>query len=298
MHDGGLQLCQLRIWQLRIWTDVADGVDPGTQPATILAAANAQVSFDTLVWDPERATISACCTATVHPDNADWMSKVLATAAALQNAAAHSVAHTLAAACGGRPAQSDHPSSGQRPAMDDMLNLPAGVILPTGARPSQYAGPCAALDAFFAEYAHLHWFGSSDATGATLQVPYTSDTPAVFLPAGAVTQRPETALVQVFTNVAHPKFGNGALVITRLPVSPGTERAAMLANELNLAEFRGDVHAPPLLGAWCPDFLSEGADGLTFCNFLPNLLADDTILKNWMLQQRIRSLWAREILDR
>jgi hypothetical protein len=290
----GLDVCVVRIW-----TEVVRDVDPASNPAWVLGQVNYQVTLNALVWDPATATISECCTATVHRDNAGWMSKILATAAVLQNTAAHSRAHSLAEACGGQPAESHHPTSGVRGQMDDMLNVPAEVIMPMGKEPSKFIGePCSSLGAFFAEFAgDRHWFGTADATGATLEVPFTGATPAGFLPANWPDVRPQTTLTQVFPEAPHPEFGNGALVITRLPVSPGAEQAIVLANELNRADFAADHTAPPLLGAWCPDVLSEDGNELAFCSFLPNLLALPDILKNWMLHQSTRALFARDFLN-
>ena len=277
VHDDGLDLCTVRIW-----TDVVVDVDPASDPAAILTQLNYQTTLNALVWNPLDAAISECCTVTVHQDNADWMSKVLATAAVLQSAGAHNRAQALAQACGGRPAQTQHPGSGIRPSMDEILNVPAAVIAPMGQEPSKFVGePCLSIEPFLVELSSVKgWFGTVDAAGATVEVPF----------GGA------TALVQVITDAPHPAAGNGALVITRLPLSPGTEQAVVLANDLNRAEADGGLTAPPLLGSWCPDFLSKDGNGLAFCTFLPNLLAGPHILKNWVLYQSTRAAWSREFL--
>lgn len=293
VHSAGLDLCVLRIW-----TDVAHNVDPATNPAAILAQINTQSTLNALVWNPRAATIAECCTVTVHQDNAGWISKVLATAAILQNASAYARAQPLAQALRAVPSMSNHPTSGQRPNADDMLHMPAQVVVPTGAEPSKFVGPISGeLSGFLAEYGdRLQWFGNADETGATIEVPFTGSRPLAFQKPGAPDTRLETALVQVITGQPHPEAGNGALIVTRLPMSPGPERAPTLANELNLAEAAGDVNAAPLLGAWCPDFLSENGNGLAFCSFIPNLLAQPGILNNWVLYQRTRSLFARQFL--
>ena len=169
-HDRGLDLCVVRIW-----TEVVRHVDVDSHPAAVLAQLNNQTTLSALVWDPQTATISDCCTVTVHQDNANWMNKILATAAALQNTAAHSRAHPLARACGGEPAQSEHPGSGLRPEMDDILNVAAEVIAPMGREPSRFAGDfCTEIEPFLVEHAgNKRWFGTVDATGATAEVPFT-----------------------------------------------------------------------------------------------------------------------------
>lgn len=292
-HRDGLDLCTLRIW-----TDVVRDVDPGTNPESLLAQVNFQTTLNALIWDPESATIAECCTVTVHQDNANWLSKVLATAAILQNTSAHSRAHGIARACNGVPAATNHPTSGTRSEMDDILNVPAQVIVPAGAEPSKFTGAlCNNIAGFLAHYSgQMEWFGTADDTGATVEVPFSGTRPLMFQDPNATDTRSETTLVQIFTDQPHPEAGHGALLVSRLPISPGTEQALVLANQLNRAEFRGDLTTAPLLGSWCPDFLSEEGNGLAFCSFIPNLLAQPGILNNWILYQRTRSLYARDFL--
>ncbi|QFS89939.1 hypothetical protein FIV07_04220 [Mycobacterium sp. THAF192] len=155
VHDGGLDLCVVRIW-----TEVVRNVDADSNPAAVLAQLNNRTTLSALVWNPQAATISDCCAVTVHQDNANWMNKILATAAALQNTAAHSRAHPLARACGGEPAETQHPGSGPRPEMDDILNVAIEVIEPFGRELSRFAGrACTEIEPFLVEHAgNNHWF--------------------------------------------------------------------------------------------------------------------------------------------
>lgn len=106
---------------------------------------------------------------------------------------------------------------------------------------------------------------------------------------------PETSVVQLFADVAHPEFGSGVLTLLRLPVNPEPRRVATLANELNSAEAHGDSGAP-LLGAWCPDPSDEDGKTLSFCSFLPNILAGPGMLENQILYQAARSKFAAQHL--
>lgn len=294
VHDRGLDLCVLRMW-----TEVVRNVDSDSNPAAVLAQLNNQTTLSALVWDPQTATISDCCAVTVHQDNANWMSKILATAAALQNTAAHSRAHPLARACGGEPAETQHPDSGTRPEMDDILNVATEVVAPFGREPSRFAGAfCTEIEPFLVQHAGTKsWFGTVDATGATVEVPFTGSRPMMFQDPKAAGTQLETALVRVFTDVPHPEAGNGALVVTQLPLSPGPEQAVVLSNQLNLAESAGGLTTAPLFGAWSPDMFSEDGNGLAYSSFIPNLLAQPMILNNWLLYQSTRALWAREFLS-
>lgn len=294
VHDRGLDLCSLHIR-----TDVVRDVDPNSNPAAVLAQLNRGATLNALVWDPSDATISARCTVTVHQDIAGWIYYILATAAILQNDLAHSYTVRLAKACGGTPAGSNHPTHGVRNEPNSSMDIPRRLIIPAGAEPSKFVGAqCAGIEGFLTEHAETKgWFGNADAEGATVEVPYTGHRPAMFQDRSSPETRLETALVQVFTDIPHPEFGNGALVVTRLPVSPGADRAVGLANDLNLAESVGGYYIPPLFGAWIPDPFSEGNNGLAFSSFLPNFLAAGGILNNWMGYQATRAQFARGFLD-
>lgn len=290
-----LQSGELDVYIVRIWTEVANDVRAETNPAAMLGHLNRMAQMSALVWDGNARKIFECCTAVVHRENAGWLSKVLSTAAVLQNTAAHSRAHGIANACGGMPAASNHPTNGQRSEMDDILNVPEQVIAAMGAEPSRYTGALA--EALGATVASMGWVGNSDATGVVYEIPFTGDRPLFLQAAQASDTVLETALVQIFTDQPHPEAGNGALMVVRLPVSPNPDEAVFLANELNLAESRGDWSAP-LLGAWCPDAMSDDGRGLAFSCFLPNLLARPGLLENQVVYQGGRVRFALEQLAR
>ncbi|MBS9535489.1 hypothetical protein KIH27_18035 [Mycobacterium sp. M1] len=261
---------------VRIWTEVLRDVDPGTDPARVLGTINMQATLNALVWDPQTAMISEHCATNIHDEIFGWMSKVLATAMVLQNTSAHGRADGLAALCGGVPATSDHPSSGERPDMDEMLGVPANVVAREGAAPSRFAGPqMAHMQKFLA---HMGLPGSADTAGVTFEVPFTAD-------------RPETALVQLFSDVAHPEAGSGLFTLTLLPVRVEPDQMAALANELNAAEAQGESQTP-LLGAWCPDPNSETT--LAFCSFVPNLLSRLMLVENVIAYAASRVRFATE----
>lgn len=292
VHDRGLDLCNLTVR-----TDVVRDVDPATNPPAVLASLNSQSSINALVWDPADATISVRCVTTVHQDIAGWIYYVLSIAAILQNELARSHVVGLANACGGVPAGSNHPTHGDRDAPNTSMSVPARMIIPAGGEPSKFIGAaCEGLEQFLVQLADVKgWYGNVDAHGATVEVPYSGVRPAMFQDRASADARLETALVRIFTDVPHPEFGNGALLVTQLPISPGLEHAAGLANSLNLAESAGGYDVPPLFGAWVPDPFSEG-NGLAFNSFLPNFLAMGGILNNWMVYQATRAQFARRVL--
>lgn len=260
------------ICSVRIWTEVVRDVDPETDPAAVLGEVNRLAHLSALVWDPEEATIAECCTAVVHDEIFGWLSKVLATAAVLQNTAAHSRAHALARATGGVPAASNHPSTGERPAMDDVLNVPEQLVASEGTKPSQFVGQhFARVEDFLRQH---RFVGSVEADGLTCEVPFAGQLPSAAVSEDAQLQ---TSLVQMFTDAPHPEAGNGLLCLLQLPLNADPKSIRELANRLNLMESRGDT-GTLLLGAWCPD--PSAATTLAFCSFVPNLIAKWILVEN------------------
>jgi hypothetical protein len=274
---------------VQIWTEVVHEVDTTVHPARVVGAMNSRATLNALVCDGATATVAECCTAQVHEEIFDWMSKVLATAAVLQNTAAHSRAHSLARACGGVPAATTHPASGERPEMDDLLNVPE-VIANEGDSPSRFEGaPMERVGGFLER---MEFLGSAEPTRLTCQVPFTARAPsAVAAEAG----QPQTSLVQIFADAPHPEVGNGALIVMRLPLSAEPDWVAFQANELNAAEVQGDSQNQ-FLGAWCPDPNNETT--LAFCSFVPNALARWVAMEHMVSYQGGRSRFAAERLAR
>ena len=257
VQSQGLIVCMVRVW-----TDMVKDVDPASGPATILGPFNAQTNLTATVWDSDTATISECCTAVVHDEIFGWISKVLATAAVLQNASATNRARGFAEMTGGTPAASNHPLNGQRPDMDDILGVPQ-VIVQEGQQPSRFTG--AKMDGVGRFLVDMNFLGSADATGLTCEVPFYSNAPAISLSSerGDTLQ---TSLVQVLTDVPHPEAGNGVLTLMRLPVAPAPEAVGSIANQLNLVTSQG-ASMSHLLGAWCPDPEDPAGKTVAFCSF-------------------------------
>lgn len=287
VESRGLIVCTVRIW-----TDLVSEVDPKTEPGGVLAPFNAQTTLNALVWNTGAATITECCTAVVHEENLGWLSKVLATAAILQNASATNRARGFAEMTGGVPAASNHPSSGQRPDMDDILDVPQ-VVVHEGQQPSRFTGAKMAGAGDF--LVDMNLLGSADATGLTCEVPFVGKAPAMSLSSerGDTLQ---TSLVQVFTDVPHPEAGNGVLTIMQLPISFQPNAIGAIANDLNVAEAQGSS-LTQLLGAWCPDPSDPSGETVAFCTFVPNMLARWVRIENLVLSAGMHSGFAASYLD-
>src|SRR5262245_40084631 len=90
-HDDEYQLSRIRIV-----IEVVNSVDPKGHPAQIAAMANMQADLSAVIWNDTDRSIVEACTGIVHQENVGWLSRLLSTAAIMQNTAAHSRAHALA----------------------------------------------------------------------------------------------------------------------------------------------------------------------------------------------------------
>ncbi|PQM53313.1 hypothetical protein C5U48_05420 [Mycolicibacter virginiensis] len=285
------------ICAVRIWTDVAKDVAATSDPARIIGAFNMHQTLSAYVWDQWEGTITERCTAFVHKDNFDQVANLLATAAVLQNSSAHTRAHTIAEMCGGAPDSTDHPSSGRRPEMDDLLNVPERLVVPEGRKPSRFAGPPIKMLLDFLTYQGIP--GRTSETELNCTVPFADPQTAMAMMAAVMDssgEGPPMSHVQILTDVAHPGVGNGALVLMSIPVSEAPEKVNEIANNLNTLESEWDSRVP-LLGAWCPDPTSTDQTRLAFCSFIPNLIARDGVLEDQVLYQRNRSAYVSHRLS-
>ena len=277
------------ISRVRIWTEVANAVDPRRDPATWMAMTNGQQTLSALVWDPAERTVAEHCSAVVHEDNVGWMGTLLATAAVMQNTGAHSRSRAVAEVLGGQPWVSNHPVSGERPEPDNLLDLPKEVLAPAGRGRSQFAGALTeGLEAFLSQFELL---GFSDEDGFTCEVPFTGVTPVAMLAAlgsPEAKEPPQTCLVRIFPDAEHPQLGHGAQVIMFPPLVFEKDQVPVVANHLNLVE--ATMNTPTdLLGAWSPNPSNPRGDTIAFNAFLPSALAQPGLLENQILFQAGRS---------
>lgn len=280
--DGQREVCEVRVW-----TEVANVVDANRDPATVMGNANQQQTLSALAWDPVGRTVAEYCTVVVHEENIGWLIRVLAMAAVMQNTAAHSRSHGVAAAVGGVPATSSHPSNGERPEMDDILNVPAQVIAPAGEQSSAFLGPLTeGLEAFVGQLGLLGFASEQD---FTCEVPFTGSRPVAMVM--QTNEPPETSLLRILPDVPHPEYGHGALVILSPPLSFEKEQVADVANQLNLMEATENTDTAQL-GAWCPSPVGGAEDGVAFNTFIPSALARPGILENEIIYQSVRSRFA------
>jgi len=288
--NGEVNLCNVRIW-----TEMVRDVDGSENLMALLGAIDAESTLSAVLWQPAERLIVDCFTATVHEQNIDWFSTVLATAAAMQNTDAHARAQALARACGGVLDVSNHRLNGMRPEMDDLLNVPRDIVARVGTEPSHFAGLL--MEGVTPWLRQMNFCGSSDASDMTCEVPYTGSTPVAVLADRGGPVVIETSLVQIDTATLHSAFGNGADLVIKLPAGLEPSQVDEWANWLNASEAQGASNTP-LLGAWCPDSSSSEDRTLFFHSFLANVIAMRGALENHTAYQATRSRWAAEQVGR
>lgn len=271
------------IVRVRAETDVLADVPHEPQLAQKLALLNSTATMNAYVWHPDRETVSLACSIYAHEENLRYSMHLAKAAVAMQAADAHLKAEGLTEFLGGRPDESQHPSSGQRHEPDDMLNAVA-MFARSGRGISLYGPDLAEINAMLAANGILATEGQF---GMTAEFACIDDNPAALGGTG-------TALFQLETMTPHPQVGSGALMTLKLPPRWPAATAAYIACDLNRAEAaEGAFVRAHLLGAWCvaPD------DGrVTYAAFLPTQLHGYGLLMNIVVSIAMRSRWAGEFL--
>src|SRR5262249_24071352 len=142
------------------------------------------------------------------------------------------------------------PSSGPRPALDDMLNVLEHIVVPVGQRQSVWEGEELEWTSEIVRRGQYTVLASGGATGLSAELPFQA----------------RTSLLTVTTEASNPQLGNGALLVLRLPMSVAEHEGHHFAVALNSRELRTLTRAH-YLGCWL-----WRDDGMCFVTFLPNAL--------------------------
>lgn len=279
------------VQRVHIWTDVVTDIDLGTHPAAQLSVANMTSTMSAFAWNSTENTIRLHCMAFAHSDNADDVAWLLSVAAILQIIEAHDCADRLAFAVNGKVATRPHPISGLHAEADPVLIKSRKVLLaPKENVESEFVGiHTGGLESF----AHdLGIVGNGSPTGFSCELPFRgSGRPVALVAAGDSHPDLETALLQIESDAVHPEYGEGALIVLRIPEKLGKEDACAIANEFNL---RAVDDTAPLIGAWCQD--PSDLDFLAFNCFIPSALARPGLLENQILYCMRHAQFAAELL--
>lgn len=205
-----------------------------------------------------------------------WLPKFFAQATIMQPIDAELRADKLPELMGGgQPAFEDGSKSEK---VDGIFEVADQIFVPAGAKPSKWQGSDE-----FAEFAEV--FGKSedciangDPKGLTAEVPFGN----------------ESALLQCWTNQAHPQLGNGLLITLQIPHNLADQSDGGVA-VLNFFEARGWTEVPNL-GCWhSRDTGSARGTVSAHSTFIPNALYRPGLVQNFMLWEIARARWVRSV---
>jgi hypothetical protein len=242
-HDGTM------VNRVLATTPLVDGIVDPAPAMELVAAANRVASLSSAILDPEAGTVTLACAASVGLRNKAWLLPVLGEVLKLQVAVPEGAGPgTFAAGFGGRPDLVPHPDSGRRADPDPGLG-----VVDAYQRAGLAPGRLSARD-------------YRVATGDLMGIGIPSIADGTRLDIGADTFNLGGAARIVLENATHPGFGNGLLVLLRIPTIPDDTDPAVLANTLNRRELV-ELVGGQSFGAWSVDDA-----GLGHVAFVPNLL--------------------------
>jgi hypothetical protein len=275
---------------VRAETDLLCQVPDNKRTTDALNLLNAHASLSSLVWYKDKAKIKLACSAYFHRENANWLRDVFYAAATIQAADAETKLSTAADLLASEPDVSQHPGSGPRETMDDLLNVIEGSVARVGQEPSRFTEDdfASAADSLSGQF-----LASADKTGLTAEFPFFGAMPSAgtALGLGTSTQL-ETALLQADCEARHPQLGSGVLLLLKLPLENDAERSVAIAQKLNLAEATEWVRCHQL-GGWCCDI---SLNVPAFCCFVPSILRRPALLEALIMSISARVMWSHALL--
>jgi hypothetical protein len=272
VEDRGVQVSRLVAT-----TTIVRDVELSTETFQTLGLTNAQGAIlSGFVLNPINRTVLLACTAKVYDDPrsdagaqySELMTQYFANALAAQASQAHQTAEKLARAFKGKPAASDHPTSGRRREADDIVETLSWLMV-QGQSDSEWAG--AEMQQALATLKHMGALATGSDTGVTAEFPFHGG----------------TALMTMTTTERHATIGNGMLVRLTLPIRFDLDDGVRMAATLNQREL-SENYLNEFMGGWCFD--PRGF--LTFVAFYPNVRIGNGYGGLVAQQMAIRSQWA------
>jgi hypothetical protein len=128
---------------VHVETDYIKGVHERSSTYECLSGLNQLAGLSAYVFDPAQGVIRAHSTAYVYAGNR-WLERLVKAAAAFQDAEAHASAQKIPQILReGEPEVTNHPASGSRPQLDDMLHIEEN--LPGRHEPSPFTNAFASV---------------------------------------------------------------------------------------------------------------------------------------------------------
>lgn len=263
------------VFLVSIATDMLRGLKlTDTAVLSIHAAMMPFATFAGPVYDEAARTLTLRTLVRVHPDNVDWVKRMLGMAALLQVDEARLFSAHLATILQAEQALSAPAGRELRYDADEMTEMFLGLCAAQGAQAARWSA---------AEF--------QDAVTKYMQGP-----PALMASAGGAALTVEfpfgsqSSLCQVMATQPHPRFGTGLFALQTFPVNAASDvDGARQALELNSDE----LSVSPF-GYGCGSYVYRN-ELLCFVSFIPNVAYRSGLLPNvyYSCAQRARELSVR-----
>lgn len=211
----------------------------------------------------------------IDPNLAGWIPNFFAQLAIMQPIDAELRGYRLPEMLGGgQPAFEDRH---KREELDDILEVADQIFVPAGALQSRWNGSDE-FAAFAQNFGRSEGcFANAKPTGLTAEVPFGND----------------SALIQCWTDQAHPQLGNGLLVTLHLPCNAVDQADGGVA-ALNFFEARAWTEVPNL-GCWHSRDTGSARGKLpAHSTFIPNAIYRPGLIQNFVLWEMGRARWVRQ----
>ena len=236
-----------------------------TETETLLAIEMMKASLSGLVIDQKADRIKLHCSAYIHEENQNWLRRIFSLATIMQVIEAENKGDVLAMMVELQPDKSNHPDSGVRNDMDEMLNVVDQAIIPVGREPFRSIG-----EFEFRRAAEIlnsqNLISTASETGLSAYLPFADD----------------SALLQVDTEHGHPELGNGLLIRLFLPpekILPVTDIDGPFVMNLNSMQ-QNSFPSGHFLGSWCSGTVGENLQTAVYVTFIPAIVCTPGILLN------------------
>lgn len=166
----------------------------------------------------------------------------------------------------------------KRDELDEILEVADQIFVPAGATQSRWAGSDE-FDRFAQSFGKTEdCIANGDLSGLTAEVPFGRD----------------TAIIQCWTDQAHPKLGNGLLVTMQLPFVDEEDQLTVAVEDLNFFEARAWTEVPQL-GCWhTRKTATDRGKVAAHSMFVPNALYRPGLVQNFVLWEMARARWVRQ----
>ena len=255
-------------------TLVASGVPRTATTLAVLDHFNASGRSLSALGFTGDGVVGLVAAATVHEQMLEFAPRWLSFAAVTQAADAQTLGHELAASLGGRPFETEHPTSGPRPDLDGALDIYPRIVQPAASEPSRFIGK-EMLDVLeMLQKSRL--FAHGDETRVMAYYPY---------PGSA-------SLLDVDPTIVHPALGAGLWLKLKIPLWLDAPQAAEVACAMNQREASSDV-LHYVAGGW-----HVADDGSIACSvFCPNAIFQPGLGTHLAGVMAVRGEWVGSMSD-